>query len=104
MQLWPTAEYERVARDALAGLNPLGPEARSLKRHLYGNAVATELDAAGRIMVPPKLLGYAGLSKDVVMVGAGECLEVWDSATWDVYDAQLTAEAADHIANIGHPA
>jgi MraZ protein len=104
LQVWPAPDYERVAREALKGLNPLGPEARDLKRHLYGNATATELDSAGRIMVPPNFLAHAGITKDVVVIGSGEYLELWDRDAWNSYDTDLIARAADHIANVGHPA
>jgi MraZ protein len=104
LQLWPAAEYERITRDALAGLNPFGPEARDLKRHLYGNTITTELDSAGRIMLPGPFLQYAGITKDVVVVGSGDCLELWDRESWHAYDTDLISRAADHIAGIGHPA
>jgi len=104
LQVWPAADYDRVTRDALAGLNPLSPQARELKRHLYGNKVSIDLDSAGRIMVPAPFLTYAGISKEVVVIGDGEYLELWDRAAWHSYDADLIPRAADHIANVGHPA
>ena len=104
LQVWPSPDYDRVTREALAGLNPLSPQARDLKRHLYGNTVSTELDSAGRIMIPPPFLAHAGIKKDVVVIGSGEYLEIWDRETWHAYDADLIARAADHIANVGHPA
>ena len=104
LQVWPQQDYDRVAQQALAGLNPLAPQARDLKRHLYGNAIATELDSAGRIGIPAGFLSHAGITKDVVVIGAGEYLEIWDRETWQSFDADLIARAADHIASIGHPA
>ncbi len=104
LQVWPQQDYDRVAQQALAGLNPLSPQARDLKRHLYGNAMPAELDSAGRIGIPAGFLAHAGITKDVVVVGAGEYLEIWDRATWQSFDADLIARAADHIASIGHPA
>ena len=104
LQVWPAPDYDRVTREALAGLNPLSPQARDLKRHLYGNTIATELDSAGRIMIPPAFLAHAEIKKDVVVIGSGEYLEIWDRETWHTYDADLIARAADHIANVGHPA
>ena len=41
-----------------------------------------ELDAAGRIMVPPSLGEHAGLGKEVVIVGVGNRLELWDRERW----------------------
>ena len=104
LELWPAPAHERIRRDALAPFNPLDPRARELRRHLYGNVIATELDSAGRITVPSQFLAYAGITKDVVVIGSGDYLELWDRDAWQAYDADLIARAADHIASIGHPA
>ena len=58
------------------------PSARKLKRFFSANSLDTELDAAGRVMVPAFLLEHAGLGKEVVVTGAGDCLEVWDRGAW----------------------
>ncbi len=104
LQIWPAEDYDRITRQALGSMNPLGPEARELKRHLYGNTVSTELDSAGRIMLPPPFASYAGIGKEVVVIGAGECLELWDREAWSSYDADLIPRAAEHIASVGHAA
>ena len=93
-----------MARQSLAGLAPLSRQARDLKRHLFGNTTATDLDSAGRIMLPPAFMEHASISKVVMLVGTGECLELWDPETWKTYDAGLVATAAEHIENVGHPA
>ena len=103
LQAYPAAEYDRIARAALEGVNPLSPRARELHRHLYGNTLPTELDSAGRIMLPAPFLQHAGISRDVVVIGAGFCLEIWDRVTWRQYDAGLIERAADHIASVGDP-
>ena len=104
LQVMPAKLYSQLVERALAGVNPLGPEARDLQRHLYGNAIEMELDSAGRINLPQTFLGYAGITKDVVIVGSGQWLEVWDRASWQSYDTDLIGRAAEHIASVGHPA
>lgn len=104
LQVFPEKVYEGIADAALAGVNPLSPQARDLNRHLFGNSTPTELDSAGRIMLPKDFLEYAGITKDAKVVGAGQWLEIWDRATWQEYDAGLIGRAADHIASVGHPA
>ena len=104
LQVIPDAVYERIAESALSGVNPLSPEARDLNRHLYGNTLPTELDSAGRIMLPGPFLAYAGITKDAVLVGSGQWLEIWDRGTWQDYDTGLIERAAEHIASVGHPA
>ena len=67
---------------ALQGLNPLSSQARELKRLLPRRTRrTTELDSAGRVMLTPQLLEHAGIDREVVVTGAGDCLELWDRAS-----------------------
>jgi MraZ protein len=104
LSVYPEETYSAMTERALSGLNPFSPEARDLKRMFYGNAVDAELDSAGRVMLPPKHMEHAGITREVVITGAGECLELWDHATWQAYDSDLTARASDLTASLGHPA
>ncbi len=99
--VWTPAEYDAYVAAALANLNPLSPQARNLQRFFSANAVETELDAAGRIMVPAFLLDHGGLAKDVVVTGSGPCLEIWDRAAWAAENERLAAGAFDMTAELG---
>ena len=79
--------YTDMAERALAQVpNPLSRQGRELRRLLYGNALETELDSAGRVMLTPKFLEHAGIGREVVITGVGDCLELWDRSTWEAYD------------------
>jgi MraZ protein len=80
--IWTAEEYDRFTQSTLAGLNPLSPKARQLKRFFFNASFDTELDSANRVMIPPHLMKYADLDKEVVVTGSGECLEVWDRASY----------------------
>ena len=45
--------------------------------------VEVEADKTGRITIPASLREYAGLDRDVVVVGVDTRFEIWDAATWD---------------------
>ena len=102
--LWPAAAYDAFTQAALAGFHPISPEAQKLKRFFAANSLDTDLDAAGRVMVPPFLLEHAGLSKEVVVTGAGDALEIWDRKTWADYNAALASDVSDITASLGHTA
>jgi MraZ protein len=102
--LWTPSGYDAYAQAALAGFHPLSKEAQKLKRFFAANSLDTELDAAGRVNMPAFLLDHAGLSKEVVVTGAGDALEIWDRATWADYNATLASEVADITASLGHTA
>jgi MraZ protein len=104
LELWPAADYARIVDSSLAGLNPMGPEARELRRHFYGNSITTELDSAGRVMLPLDFVSYAGIDKDVKVIGSGGYLELWNREAYEATNANLVQRAADHIKSVGHPA
>ena len=105
LSVYPEETYAALARQALAGLNPLSAQARRMSRLFYAKADDLELDGAGRLTLAAKHLEHAGLTgRDAVVTGAGECLEIWDRAAWERYDAELTAEAPDLTAALDHPA
>ncbi|MBA3821465.1 MAG: division/cell wall cluster transcriptional repressor MraZ [Deltaproteobacteria bacterium] len=105
LSLYPAETYNAMAQEALAGMNSLSTRKREFSRLFYANAMSVELDGAGRIMLPSRFMEHAGIgSRDVVVAGAGECLELWDRATWESYDADLAQRAPDLTASLGHPA
>ena len=91
-QVWIPSEYEAYVEDALAGINPMTEQARKLERFFGAGSFETELDAAGRIMIPGPILEHARLSKDVVVIGSRRCLELWDRESWAAVDAELSAD------------
>jgi MraZ protein len=104
ISLYPETTYTSLTGAALSGLNPFSPQARELKRMLYGNATDAELDSAGRVMLTPRHLEHAGIDREVVITGAGDCLELWDRSAWEDYDRDLSQRAPDLTASLGHPA
>jgi MraZ protein len=66
----------------LEGLNPFSREARQMNRFMFAGAAETELDKQGRVMLPGALLGHAGLSREVVVAGVRDHVEIWDRDTW----------------------
>ena len=104
VQVWTPKTFDAYVTSALQGLNPLSEQARKLNRFFAANSLDTELDAAGRVMVPGFLLEHADLEKEVVVTGAGDCLEVWSRAAWSDYNEALSNELPDIAAAFGHPA
>ena len=60
-------------------------------RALFAYAADCEPDAQGRILLPAKLREYAGLTRDVVVIGSFDRAEIWDAGRW----AALESEAFD---------
>jgi transcriptional regulator MraZ len=102
--IWTPEAYDGYTTAALAGVSPLSPQARDLKRFFFNYSHDTELDAANRVMIPPMLMEYAGLDKDVVVTGSGECLEVFDRASYETYSADVLTRVPDIAASLGNTA
>ena len=60
-------------------LSTTDPSNRALNRLLFGGAADVTLDSVGRVLIPPYLRTYAQLGDAIVIVGAGQYLEVWDA-------------------------
>ncbi len=88
--IYPLDAWEPI-QARLMELSSFDDNIRSLQRLLVGHADDVDLDAAGRILVPPALRRYAGLDKRVVLVGQGQKLELWDEAKWQAQIAQTIA-------------
>jgi MraZ protein len=82
--VYPLETWERKAR-ALAEANLEARQRRHFERLLFGAASECELDAQGRIVLPPKLRQYAALNGEALVLGAHERFEVWSPARWEAY-------------------
>jgi MraZ protein len=60
-----------------------GPSGEGLRRWLFSGASEITADKQGRILIPQPLRDYAGLEKDVVIIGAGRKAEIWERDRWE---------------------
>lgn len=73
---------------------------RDTKRFLIGGAHELELDAQGRFVLPESLKQYAHIDKEVVFLGVGEWIEIWDLDAWKSkldYLSKNSADIADRL-------
>ena len=71
---------------------------RVMRRAFFSGAYQVELDRQGRVLVPPVLRQWAGLEGQVVVVGTGEGIEIWNA---DAFEAVLTREEAEFRQTLG---
>lgn len=65
-------------------------DGRAFKRLLLAGAQEVELDDMGRVVIPKPLIDYAGLKKDVIILGVGERIELWAAARWNAYSKKAS--------------
>jgi MraZ protein len=63
-------------------------EARVFRRLYFAQTEAVDVDRSGRILVPDRLVLFAGLQHEVVLIGVRDHLELWDSGRWQQYLTQ----------------
>jgi MraZ protein len=92
--LYTLPDWEEIERK-LVRLPSFNKQARRLQRLLIGHATECEMDANGRILLPPALREFAGLDKSVVLIGQGNKFEVWAEEKWTARRTDWLSEAED---------
>lgn len=91
--LYKAAQWQLI-EDNLQRLPSFNAAARRIQRLLIGHATDVDIDANGRVLLPPLLRDYAHLDKRVVMIGQGNKFEVWDETLWQSRREQWLADEA----------
>jgi len=82
--LFPEEEWEKL-EDKAKTLPITARDARAFTRHLFSGASLCVADAQGRIPFPPSLKEYAGIDKEVVIIGVSNRIEIWAKQRWKDY-------------------
>lgn len=71
--------------DKLNSLPFTKKDARVFNRFFMSGATSVELDKQGRVNISSPLIQYANISKDCVIIGTGDRLEIWSQEDWDLF-------------------
>ncbi len=82
--VFPQREWEAFG-DKLRALPMASGAARAFTRLFFSGATEVEVDPQGRILLPANLREYAGIDKDVVIVGVSSRVEIWAKPKWEEY-------------------
>jgi MraZ protein len=93
--VFPMDRWEEESNKVLT-LPRTDRRARNLARSFFAMASDQTPDRQGRVQIPESLREYAGLEKDLVVVGVADHIEVWAARTWE----SVAAEADDYYAGI----
>ena len=94
LYVFPIARWEQeVAKvDRLARTNR---QNRNYARSFFGAASDQQTDKQGRLQIPQALRSYAGLQRDVVVVGVSDRVEIWDATAWETLSEEADRQYAD---------
>ncbi|HEY7029926.1 MAG TPA: division/cell wall cluster transcriptional repressor MraZ [Thermomicrobiales bacterium] len=93
LALYPMAAWLPLA-EQVSSLPITDPDARTFRRMVFAEAVDLELDAQGRILLPPELRRYAEIDRDAYVVGVNTSIELWSPARWDAQSALIENDGA----------
>lgn len=85
LNVWPTPRFEQIARGLEHSGSVTRKDLRDYTRVFLSGASDDIPDKQGRVTIPPGLRQYAHLERDVCVIGAGDRVEIWDSAAWRAY-------------------
>ncbi|MBA2468945.1 MAG: division/cell wall cluster transcriptional repressor MraZ [Chloroflexia bacterium] len=95
------ALYSLAAWETLAGrINELSiadANVRQFRRMVFSEAVDVQLDSQGRILVPAPLRDFAGIEREVVVIGVHSSLEIWSPDRWST-TSDVLDDSSDEIA------
>lgn len=92
--LYPQPAWEPIQAKLMA-LSSFDKNSSALQRLLVGHAEDAVMDSAGRVLVSPALRDFAGLGKELMLVGQGNHFELWGIEAWRVQLAQVMQD--DHF-------
>ena len=99
LRLYTTESFEQEA--ALYTSEPAIRRAGRITRHaFFTRSFPVELDRQGRILIPAPLREYAGLDGNVVVVGSGEWLEIWNPERFDAEMAVVDDELESTLESV----
>ena len=85
--------------EKLLSLPMMDKQVRQFTRYFLAGAASVEVDKQGRILIPAVLREFAGLDKDVVLVGVASRIEIWSKDRWlqsiSTYDDDMDEVAAN---------
>ena len=73
----------------VASLNLADPTVRLLNRLILANACRLELSATGAVTIPSELGSFAGLEKEIILIGQGDYIEAWSPSAWQKQSSLL---------------
>lgn len=75
---------------------------RDIERFILGSAFDVEPDEQGRIVVPEVLAEFAGFGNELVFLGLGDRVEVWDKETWEAKEKEVAKTSKEYIEKLAN--
>lgn len=101
LYIYTLTEWQKIV-DKLASLPFTKKDARVFIRSFFSAAASCSLDRQGRINITPNQALYADITKECVIIGANDRVEVWSEDNWNKFNteySEMLEEVAEHLFN-----
>ncbi len=99
LYVYPLKEWERIEAQ-LKTLPFTKKDARTFVRTFFSGAAECEFDRQGRTCLTSPLVSYAGLTRECVIIGANDRVEIWDKLAWDEFMDTNSEQLSDIAENL----
>ncbi len=89
---YPLSAWKKIAATLTSG-SVTRNKLRKLNRAIFATAFSANIDGQGRVALPIPLRQYAGIEDEVVIIGANDCLELWNREQWEAEKAESREQA-----------
>ena len=100
LTVYPLEEWEKL-EEKIKSLPMMKQEVKDFMRFFFSSATECELDKQGRILIPPVHRERAGISKNVLLVGIMNKIEIWDATAWEARNSQNGDKIGEALAALG---
>ena len=97
--VYPRKDWQKIV-EKLESLPFTKKDARNFTRFFLSGAVDAEIDKQGRSSISQALVDYANISKECVIIGVGNRLEVWSKQEWDDFFNSAKDNMSDIAENL----
>lgn len=101
--LYQMEEWNRI-EEKLHALPFTRADVRSFARFFFAGAAELDIDKQGRVLLPNSLREYAGIDKDLIIIGVGSRVEIWAHQKWTNYTETAAASyesLAESLVDLG---
>jgi len=83
LELMTIDEWDRLCNDIQKNTRPYNPNDRKVQRIFREGATEVECDPTGRLLIPGRLMKYAEITNETVLLGVGDKIEIWSPSLYD---------------------
>jgi len=103
LSIFTEKEWSKISAK-LSESSMLQTDNRSFSRFMFGQAVDTDVDSNGRILIPEHLRERSKLGSKVTVIGVQNRAEIWNEAVWNKYKKSVDSQAdalAEKLGQVG---